>query len=303
MRPLVNMDTIQIEVTNYCPNSCSNCTRLCGHHEKPYFMPLEEVKKAIDSMVGFERMVGIMGGEPLCHPQFGEICAYLRSVFPKEQCGLWTTFPKGKEHHRAAIVETFGNIFLNDHTREDVLHGPILVEATKVFPDKFKRDYLIDDCWVQKYWSAAINPHGAFFCEVAAALSMVLDKESPSEAWKVEPRWWEKNPIDFIEQQKKYCDLCGAAMPLKKRFSVERVDDISEAWVERLKETSPKIKRKEYVINSGEVVIDRRQTATYKDMAYRQKTADRYGIFITLNKTGFCTPHLKSNWEGATDGS
>jgi hypothetical protein len=37
MRPLAEMATIQIDITNACPNRCSNCTRFCGHRP-PYFM-------------------------------------------------------------------------------------------------------------------------------------------------------------------------------------------------------------------------------------------------------------------------
>lgn len=35
---------IQIEITNYCPKSCSNCTRHCPHIKTPYFMTLDYFK-------------------------------------------------------------------------------------------------------------------------------------------------------------------------------------------------------------------------------------------------------------------
>ena len=70
MRPLLNMDTIQLEITNACPNRCGNCTRFVGHHPKPFFMDFEFFKKAVDSMVTYPKMTGIMGGEPLLHPDF-----------------------------------------------------------------------------------------------------------------------------------------------------------------------------------------------------------------------------------------
>ena len=76
MRSLVDMDTIQIEVTNACTHSCSNCTRFCGHHAKPYFMTLPMFKEAVDSFVGFPKMVGLIGGEPLLHPAFEERCVH-----------------------------------------------------------------------------------------------------------------------------------------------------------------------------------------------------------------------------------
>ncbi len=192
MRPLADMDTIQIEITNYCHNICSNCTRLCGHHPKPYFMDLDDFAKAVKSMAGFQRMVGVMGGEPLYHPDFEKMCRYIGKRFPPEQLGLWTCFPEGKEHYREIIVKTFGHIFLNDQSRPDILHGPVLVASSEIPGKESSKWYHIDKCWVQNAWSASINPHGAFFCEIAAALSMVLDDGKPIQSWDVEPGWWEK---------------------------------------------------------------------------------------------------------------
>ena len=293
MRALRDMETIQVEITNACHNTCSNCTRLCGHHPSPYFMPLEEVKAALDTLINFPKIVGIMGGEPLLHPQFKEICEYMCTILPKEHCGLWTCLPKGKEHYREVIADTFGHIFINDHTREDILHAPILVAAEEVPLPPSKKDYLISKCWVQESWSASINPKGAWFCEVAAALAMTLDIEGLG--WKVENHWWARSPQHFIEQMK-MCHYCGCAMPLKRRASIDRVDDISPKMFERLKEISPKIIKGNYVISDMKIEEEDRQLATYKDSSYRDAIAKRYGMFLMLNDQGYQEPYLLRNW-------
>ncbi len=88
MRPLLDMDVIQIEITNACVHQCANCTRLVGHAKKPFFMEMDFFKNAVDSLVDYPKMVGIMGGEPLLHPQFPEMAAYLKSKMPdKLRCG------------------------------------------------------------------------------------------------------------------------------------------------------------------------------------------------------------------------
>ncbi|MCP4988357.1 MAG: radical SAM protein [Colwellia sp.] len=298
MRPLVDMDTIQIEITNHCHKRCSNCTRLCGHHPSPYFMGLDYFKKAVDTMVDYPNMTGIMGGEPLMHPQFEEMCEYLHSKIKPDQCGLWTCFPKGKEHYREIVAKTFGHIFLNDQSRSDILHGPILVASEEITTlTEFEKWYLINECWVQKYWSASITPHGAFFCEIAAALSSLFDDAKPIQAWDIESRWWEKIPKDFKEQMEKYCVKCGAAMPLKKRESVDGRDDISPGMLDKLKDVSPKLKQDKYIKHNLQLERDNRQSATYKDFDYRNDIAARYGMFLTINARRFWTPHLKSDWE------
>lgn len=51
------MRTIQIDITNACTHQCSNCTRFCGHHRKPFFMDLETFQRAVDSLADFPRYI------------------------------------------------------------------------------------------------------------------------------------------------------------------------------------------------------------------------------------------------------
>lgn len=306
MRPIIDMETVQIEITNACGHQCSNCTRLVGHHPKPYFMDFDTFKNAVDSMAEFpsSRIVGMMGGEPLLHPEFERFCKYMQEKLGPDRCGLWTCFPEGKEHYRQTVVDTFGNIFLNDHTRADVLHGPVLVASEELDMYQWYKDYRINHCWVQNTWSASINPHGAFFCEVAAALSMLLETQETTLGWKVEPDWWKRSPKDFTAQMERYCVKCGCAMPLMRRESTDGRDDISPKMLELLRKTSPKLKRGKYVkAKINEFHEDNRPTATYKDQEYRDKIAARYGIFLALRDSGYLKPHLIQNQEKAEDKS
>jgi hypothetical protein len=262
---------------------------------KPYFMSLSDAKVAIDSMVGYHHMTGIMGGEPLLHPQFTEICKYLQTKIPKAQCGLWTCLPEGKEHLREIIVETFDHIFINDHTRDDILHHPALVAANEMPLEGWKKDYLINKCWAQETWSASINPKGAWFCEIAASLAVLLDVKNLG--WDVVPGWWARSPQHFISQMA-MCHYCGMAMPLKRRCSTEEIDDISPKMFEALKDISPKLIKGKYKIHNLEPFVgEEGQCATYKDPNYRDKIAKRYGMFLVVNDQHFQTPYLLKNWK------
>lgn len=297
MRPLIDAATAQIEVTNACVLSCSNCTRLCGHHPKPYFMELDKVKEAIDSLIEFPNMVGIMGGEPLLHKDFKKICEYLRKKIPKERCGLWTCLPKGKEHYREIICETFDHIFINDHTRDDILHGPVLVTSHELPMEQWQKDYLIDKCWVQNTWSPSINQKGAWFCEVAASLATLLEVEGLG--WEVKKGWWLRAPKFFVNQMA-MCEFCGCAMPLKRRASVEEVDDISPKMLDVLKQIgSPKVSKGKYVEHDLTLHEETRQCATYKDENYRNIIAKKYGMFLSVNDKGYQTPYLTRNWQAS----
>lgn len=292
MRPILEMDNTQIEVTNACHLNCSNCTRFCNHHLKPYMMDFEQVKVAIDSHANWPKMVGIMGGEPLLHPQFPQICEYALSKIPRERLGLWSSFPDNRKQYAELIAKTFGNVFINDHTRPDIYHAPILIGIQELVKEPWEMWGPIHHCWLQNSWSASINPYGAYFCEIAAAMAILFNE--PEDAWPVEDGWWKRTPKDYVAQMERFCPRCGIAAPLKRRRSVDIVDDISPLNYEALKDKSRKIKKDQFVKSLGQVMPQDQlePMASYKDMDYRQRIAARYGLYLTLTQKGYWEPHV-----------
>lgn len=290
MRSIVDMDNIQIEVTNACQNDCSNCTRFCGHVKKPFMMDLKSFTEAIESVAEYPKMVGIMGGEPLLHPDFEELCKIALTKIPRSRMGLWTSFPRGKEHLAPVIAETFGNILLNDHTRSDIFHAPILVPIQELFDPQNRWQIwpVIDKCWVQNSWSASVNPKGAYFCEIAAAMAMLFD--DGETAWPVDGDWWKKSPKDFKAQMEKWCPLCGLAAPLARRASVDGRDDISPSMKQRLTGISRKLDK--CIVHIPQWENNPAPMAAYKDNSYRNRIAARYGMYLTINSGGYWDPHL-----------
>jgi organic radical activating enzyme len=293
MRSPFEMDTIQIEVTTACRNRCSNCSRFVGYKE-PWFMDLDFFKQAVDSLEGYPQMVGMQGGDPLLHPQFREMCEYLRSKFTPDHLGLWTTLPNGFEHYADDICSTFKHVFFNDHTRPDIFHAPSLVGIEEMVPNKNQMWHLIDNCWVQMSWSASINPRGAWFCEIAASMAMLFEDED-RKGWPIEKGWWHRLPADFREQMDMFCTRCGYPIKLKRRSSVEEIDDISPLNYERCKDFT-KIKNGKYQLHDLQFACDKdlEQTpmAMYKDTEYRNTIAKRYNMFLVVNDQHFWSPYL-----------
>lgn len=295
MKCLVDNDTIQIEITNACRNRCANCTRYVGLAE-PYMMDFETFKAAVDSMDGFPHMTGIMGGEPLLHPEFEKFCDYALSRIGRVHLGLWTCLPKGFEHYREIICRTFGNVFFNDHTRRDIYHHPFLVAAKDVVKDRDEIFYLADRCYFQRAWSSSINPKGAYFCEMAAAFAMLCS--GMGEGWNAEPGWWKRTPKDYGPQVEEFCEWCGGALFLKRRASIEsRVYDISESMFRKLAKAGVDMELDFLRLHDLKQVkeVEQQPLAAYKDPAYRDMIAARYGIFLTVNECRFNEPHLMRN--------
>ena len=272
MRSPKDMQIIQIDITNACPHTCSNCTRFCGHHKKPFFMDFDTFKQAVDSLQDYQGLVGIIGGEPTVHPEFEKFANYLRDSrigagnrykilrkpvkdmlsymlaylqTGKYKLGLWSSLNEGYYKHFEVINDSFPTQFLNDHDNT-CRHQALLMPRKELgIPDDEwikKRDA----CWVQNTWSATITPKGAFFCEVAGALDMLFDGPG---GWKVEPGWWKREVKDFWDQLP-WCELCSGCLDVPQRISNDERDDMTPEIFETLKSMgSPKIKRGKYVVH------------------------------------------------------
>lgn len=264
------MDVIQIEITNACPHLCANCTRFCGHHEKPFFMDFDTFKNALDSLDGFPGTVGIMGGEPTLNSDFDRIVRYYRSrieeiAFPgyrvprrdfkhyverKISSGLpyrraiWTSLGGGYYKNFELLQETFPIQYINDHTNSG-LHQALLMPRKELGIPDDRWFELRDRCWIQNMWSASITPKGAFFCEVAAALDMLFDGPG---GWPVEPGWWKRKPEDFKDQLH-WCEYCSAPLPAPRIEANTHCDIITPGIERQLAERrSPKLKKQMFTI-------------------------------------------------------
>ena len=261
MRSPKDMQIIQIDITNACVHSCSNCTRFCGHHKKPFMMDFDTFKNAVDSLADFSGTVGIIGGEPTLHPEFEKFVGYIRdkrvnesvqhlrrpvedmlsyirkNMCPKEaRVGLWSSLNTGYYKHFEVINDTFKKQLLNDHDNT-CLHQALLMPRKELgISDE---EWLVkrDACWIQNTWSATITPKGAFFCEVAGAMDMLFNGPG---GWPVEPGWWQRTPEEFGEQLQ-WCEMCSGCLDVPKRISNDERDDVTVGMFERLKEIgSPK---------------------------------------------------------------
>ncbi len=256
MRSPADMEIVQIDITNACTHNCSNCTRFCGLHPKPFFMDAATFRRAVDSMAGFRGVVGIMGGEPTLHPDFAEFMEYYREKVPdtrpcvKERFpmsnfqdqvdrvkyrrgrhrGLWSSLGPGYYRHFELIQDVFHYQVLNDHRHVDLHQALLLPRRELGIPDE-QWYPMRDRCWIQNLWSASITPKGAFFCEIAAALDMLLDGPG---GWPIEPGWWRRKPEEFGDQLR-WCELCSAALNVPSLPATEQTEIISPEMLERVK--------------------------------------------------------------------
>lgn len=233
---------LQVWVTRACNQACTHCTQGSNLGGKAGFITLEQYEQALDSLEGYFGVIGMFGGLPTLHPKFEDLCKILRGKVPFEQRGLWANDPRG---HGATCRITFNpkhsnlNVHLDKEAYTefakdwpeskpylkghdtDSRHGPVYVAMQDVIPDESERYDLIENCDINKYWSAMIcvvrGELRGFFCEIAGAMAMLHqnDPNWPDLGVKVEPGWWKQSMEAFRDQVEYSCNRCG--IPLKGR--------------------------------------------------------------------------------------
>ena len=259
---------IQIDVTNACPRRCSNCTRLLAHARARWDVSLDDFARAVDALRDFpaestpdrrgrRKVVGMIGGEPLWHPQFDRLCEVMIEAIPEMRYrGLWTGVRYEKHGHRATVERLIGKGpspvgYLNQNLHDkECFHQPILVAVRDVVEEEAVMWRLIDACPLQQEWSSAITPKGFFFCEVAAAMDLVFDGPG---GLPVSPACWRHDLADYRAQIERWCPRCGVCLPLEGRRDNERVDDVSPSNLDALRRLgSPRVRTGQYALFDAE---------------------------------------------------
>jgi len=237
-------------------------------------MNFDTFKRAVDSLDGYQGVRSMMGGEPTLHPEFERFARYLGSKFPERKNplvypqkdfinaihrielenyqfvddgmkridivgpGMFSNMGATYKKHYEIISDVLCFQGLNDHLNP-IYHQSALITRKDLGISDDEWPAIRDACWMQNEWSASVTPKGAFFCEVAGVLDMLMDGPG---GWLIEPGWWKRDPSEFGEQLN-WCEICGFCLDTFSRDSSEEIDDVSPFWHEKLKELdSPKLR-------------------------------------------------------------
>lgn len=258
---------IQVHVTRACDRACFHCTQGSNLGGKPVMITPEDFETAVVSLKDYWGVVGVFGGNPAIHPQFELLCEILREHIPFKRRGLWCNHPLGKG---AIMRRTFNpkvcnlNVHANQEAWDEFVrdwpesedrlkgleesrHSPPYVAMKDVIEDENQRWKLIQNCDINKYWSAMIchvpgKGLRAFFCEIAGAMAMLHanDESWPDYGHPVVNGWWCAPMSRFADQARFYCHNCG--IPLRRFGQLEQSGEFEEVSQTHLDIYKPKAK-------------------------------------------------------------
>ena len=273
MRPPRDMDIIEIELTNACVHRCSNCTRFCGHHAKPFFMNFETFKRAVDSMQGFHGTLSLMGGEPTLHPEYERFARYLHEALPEEkrkqdnpciypQKDLMRTIGlqniRNMQHFPTSIggsktcvdgAGTFSSMGVSYMKNYEVIQDILKFEGLNDHSQEMYHQPILisrkelgirDEEWYKLRDNCWINNQWSASITPKGAffceIAGALDMLFGGPGGlPIEPDWWQKD-IEEFGQQLDWCEICGMALKTYSRGANEEVDDVSPENYARLQQ-------------------------------------------------------------------
>ncbi len=280
MKSPKDMKVIQIDITNACVLACSNCTRMCGHHEKTFMMDFDTFKRAVDSLENFPGTIGVIGGEPTLHPEFERFALYLQSKYPHlygEEIDNHLMHPVTdfmKNIQDLGLKYTKNNRLSGEDNAVVPTPGLFSVAGTgylkhfEVIQDTFKRQGLnnhgsemyhqpamvarkdlgiSDEDWIPMRDNCWLQNNWSAGITPKGAffceIAGTLDMlfDGPG-GWLLEKDWWKREPEEFGDQLQ-WCELCGFACETYTRNAKDKIDDVSPSLYEKLKTiNSPKLK-------------------------------------------------------------
>ncbi len=222
-----------MDITYACDLGCFNCNRSCSQDPSGDHMSIGQVRQFLEESRARQirwKRIGLLGGEPTCHPQFLEVVdlvvQYRDEFSPETQIRVVTNGYSART--KRLLLQLPADVYVKDSakcTREQPFFYTFNVAPVDV--RDYERVDFYNACPDTQVCGIGVTPYGYYPCGVAGAIDRTFGFDLGR---KVLPA----SDDDMKQELRTFCALCGSF----KVHSGESQDDsldgtvMSRAWVE-----------------------------------------------------------------------
>ncbi len=204
-----NGNSIELDITYACHFGCVNCNRSSTQAKSDLYMPLEVIRDFITQSVDTDRKwkeIRVMGGEPMLHPQIGEIfdllVEYKRAHLPGVIIFL-------KTNMKAKKVDDLVNRYAGD---VQCVYGNSLERSKSEFVEfnnapcddpHFRQVDYRNGCSVTEVDGIGLSPLGKYYqCGPAGGIDRIFHHDVGKDSLPAAD-------YSFDRQKESLCRYCG----------------------------------------------------------------------------------------------
>jgi hypothetical protein len=253
-------DEVGIDITYACDLRCFNCNRSCSQDPTSDHMSVGQIRQFLEESrerkVRWKR-VGLLGGEPTCHPRFLEVvdlvCQYRDEFSPETQIRVVTN---GRSERARQLLSQLPAGVRVKNTAKSTREQPSFYTFNVAPADV--RDYgrvdFSNACPVAETCGIGVTPYGYYPCAVAGAIDRTFGFDLGR---KVLP----EDHDDMKEELRTFCALCGRFKMHTGELRSGPLEGpvMSQTWTEayrRARENPPRLSRLGERADSSESVLD-----------------------------------------------
>jgi len=203
-----NLNRIEIDITYDCRLRCLNCARSCSQAPDIAAMSINQIDKfvseSISQKVKWEK-IGVLGGEPLLHPDLLEILdillTYKETYSPSSLIEI-TTSGYGTDV-KSAISTVPKGVEINNTHKQDAYQDKF--EPFNVAPRdqwKFCLSDFRNGCSTTKDCGLGLNIYGYYPCGPGGAIDRVM-------GFNIGLKHLPRSHDDIFPQMQQLCRFCG----------------------------------------------------------------------------------------------
>ena len=238
---------VGIDITYVCDLRCNNCNRSCTQDPTSDHMTLGQIRHFLEEskerQIRWE-LIGLLGGEPTCHPQFLEVVELVREYrdgfSPETQIRVVTN--GHSERTKKLLCQLPSDIEVVDSAKSSRDQPEFFTfNVAPIDVGGYERADFFNACPVTHLCGIGVTPYGYYPCGVAGAIDRTFGFDLGR---KVLPQ----EDDDMKEEIRRFCALCGRFKGYTGELSRGQLDRavMSSTWEEayaRSRENRPRISR------------------------------------------------------------